>query len=183
MEFDFETRVPPRQLEWCGQDSVVAYWDQLGQGTDTLVMVGPGGKCKSYSYLSRVVLRQEPDGLRIVGQETHDFLQVYIHVCVVACVCVWGVWGMCVCMCMCVGCLCVCVHVCMGGRRVQTGSRVGLHCQCKVVIRQQDRLACLAGNQRALSSVCLAGRDQVDTIPSHQTRTRTQLLLNDTTPP
>eukprot|EP00911_Craspedida_sp_UC1_P002587 UC1_evm5s1915 len=76
MEFDFETRVPPRQLEWCGQDSVVAYWDQLGQGTDTLVMVGPGGKCKSYSYMSRVVLRQEVDGLRIVGQESHEFLQV-----------------------------------------------------------------------------------------------------------
>lgn len=30
--FDTMSKVAPRQLEWCGSDSVVAYWDQLGEG-------------------------------------------------------------------------------------------------------------------------------------------------------
>lgn len=73
--FDTRSRVPPRQLEWCGSDSIVAYWDQLGDGTDTLLMVGPSSKYINYSYSSRIVLVSEVDGLRIVGEDKHEFLQ------------------------------------------------------------------------------------------------------------
>ena len=45
-------QVAPRQLGWCGSDSVVAYWDQLGTGTDTLLMVGPSSKYINYSCVA-----------------------------------------------------------------------------------------------------------------------------------
>lgn len=73
--FDTQSRVAPRQLVWCGSDSVVAYWDQLGTGTGTLLMVGPRSKYINYSYERRVHLMPEVDGLRIIGETHHEFLQ------------------------------------------------------------------------------------------------------------
>eukprot|EP00051_Salpingoeca_urceolata_P027676 m.482711 g.482711 ORF g.482711 m.482711 type:complete len:836 (-) comp22644_c0_seq1:37-2544(-) len=75
MSYDVETQVAPRDFVWCGSDSVVAYWDQLGTGLDTLLMIGPGGKWLNYCYDSRVVLLPEVDGLRIVSAQHHEFLQ------------------------------------------------------------------------------------------------------------
>eukprot|EP00041_Stephanoeca_diplocostata_P031359 m.975716 g.975716 ORF g.975716 m.975716 type:complete len:861 (+) comp23942_c1_seq8:368-2950(+) len=73
--FDTKSHVAPRQLVWCGSDSVVAYWDQLGTGTGTLLMVGPRSKYISYNYERRVHLMPEIDGLRIIGETHHEFLQ------------------------------------------------------------------------------------------------------------
>eukprot|EP00038_Savillea_parva_P008583 m.177865 g.177865 ORF g.177865 m.177865 type:complete len:861 (-) comp14437_c0_seq1:84-2666(-) len=73
--FDTRSKVAPRQLVWCGSDSVVAYWDQLGTGTDTLLMVGPSSKYINYSYTSRLQLMPEIDGLRIISEDKHEFLQ------------------------------------------------------------------------------------------------------------
>lgn len=72
--FDTKSKVCPRQLVWCGSDSVVAYWDQLGVGSGTLLMVGPGSKYISYNYEKRVHLMPEVDGLRIIGESAHEFL-------------------------------------------------------------------------------------------------------------
>eukprot|EP00039_Didymoeca_costata_P016266 m.287847 g.287847 ORF g.287847 m.287847 type:complete len:856 (+) comp16368_c0_seq11:226-2793(+) len=71
--FDTQSRVPPRQLEWCGSDSVVAYWDQLGTGT--LLMVGPGSQFINYNYDHRIHLAPEPDGVRIITETSHEYLE------------------------------------------------------------------------------------------------------------
>jgi hypothetical protein len=85
--FDTQSKVAPRQLVWCGSDAVVAYWDQLGAGTGTLLMVGAHTRGPSqasqgrqmnyinYGYDKRVHLMPEFDGLRIIGESHHEFLQ------------------------------------------------------------------------------------------------------------
>eukprot|EP00040_Diaphanoeca_grandis_P031802 m.191021 g.191021 ORF g.191021 m.191021 type:complete len:861 (-) comp32419_c1_seq1:81-2663(-) len=77
--FEVGSKVAPRQLEWCGSDSVVAYWDQLGQGTGTLLMVSAHATEKekyiNYPYDKRVHLMTEIDGLRVIGEDHHEFIQ------------------------------------------------------------------------------------------------------------
>ena len=69
------SKVAPRQLEWCGSDSVVAYWDQLGEGTGTLLMVGPGKQYINYTYDKRIVLKTEVDGVRVISSGNHEFIE------------------------------------------------------------------------------------------------------------
>jgi hypothetical protein len=61
--------VPPLQMEWCGNDSVVLHWEH------TVWVVGPAGDWIKYSYDGTVHLVSEPDGLRIFSSGSCDFLQ------------------------------------------------------------------------------------------------------------
>eukprot|EP01135_Chromosphaera_perkinsii_P006872 Nk52_evm27s621 gene=Nk52_evmTU27s621 len=68
-EYNSKTNVTPSQLCWCGTDSVIAAWD------NEVLMVGPFGGVKRYTYDSSVFLIPEFDGIRILSNETHEFLQ------------------------------------------------------------------------------------------------------------
>lgn len=47
----------------------------VGAGTGTLLMVGPGSKFINYNYEKRIFLSPEVDGVRIISETTHEFLQ------------------------------------------------------------------------------------------------------------
>ncbi|XP_013393973.1 vacuolar protein sorting-associated protein 16 homolog [Lingula anatina] len=70
-EFNTKSAVRPTQLCWCGTGSIVSYWAEL----NLLLMVGPSKDWVKYSYDTPVTLVQEIDGLRIIGNDTHEFLQ------------------------------------------------------------------------------------------------------------
>ncbi|KAF8314990.1 vacuolar assembling/sorting protein VPS16 [Clavulina sp. PMI_390] len=59
----------PRQLAWCGNDTLVMNWDGL------ILMVGPYGSVLRYYYTSPTVLITEHDGVRIISHDRCDFLQ------------------------------------------------------------------------------------------------------------
>lgn len=61
----------PKQLLWCGLDAVVGYWDR------DLFVFGLKEDClpAPYSFKSHVHMVAEIDGIRIIGNEIHEFLQ------------------------------------------------------------------------------------------------------------
>ncbi|XP_073236792.1 vacuolar protein sorting-associated protein 16 homolog isoform X2 [Porites lutea] len=68
---EFNTSCPsrPKQLTWCAMGAVICYWD------DYLDVVGPTMDTIRYQMDSAVHLVQELDGVRIIGNETHELLQ------------------------------------------------------------------------------------------------------------
>ncbi|KAF9961902.1 hypothetical protein BGZ72_001009 [Mortierella alpina] len=68
-EFATRSQVPPRQLVWCGTDSVVLYWDKI------VLMVGPYGDWIKYTYDDAIFLIPEIDGVRVISSEKCEFLQ------------------------------------------------------------------------------------------------------------
>ncbi|XP_041371955.1 vacuolar protein sorting-associated protein 16 homolog isoform X2 [Gigantopelta aegis] len=73
-EFNTKSRSRPDQLAWCGNGAVVALWDRL------MVVVGPDKDWIKYNFDSPVALVQEEDGLRVFGNDVHEFLQKVPHV-------------------------------------------------------------------------------------------------------
>eukprot|EP00727_Mastigamoeba_balamuthi_P008613 m51a1_g4374 hypothetical protein (835) ;mRNA; r:320047-323273 len=69
VEFDTGSQVPPEQMAWCGGASVVLYWDKI------MLVVGPGGDFIKYAYDVPPYMFSEVDGLRIVTNETSEFLE------------------------------------------------------------------------------------------------------------
>ncbi|OSC98084.1 vacuolar protein sorting-associated protein 16 [Trametes coccinea BRFM310] len=57
------------QVEWCGNDAVLVTWNHLA------VLVGPFGDTLQYFYTGSTFTVTEPDGIRIIGPDTCDFLQ------------------------------------------------------------------------------------------------------------
>ncbi|KAK6182738.1 hypothetical protein SNE40_010352 [Patella caerulea] len=68
-EFNTKASQRPQQLAWSGVGAVVALWDKL------CIVVGPEKDWIKYNFESFVYLVQEEDGLRIIGNELHQFLQ------------------------------------------------------------------------------------------------------------
>ncbi|XP_059140490.1 vacuolar protein sorting-associated protein 16 homolog [Physella acuta] len=68
-EFYTKSELQPQQLVWCGIGAVVGLWDTL------MLVVGPDKDWIRYKMDTAVHLLQEEDGLRIIGNETHEFLQ------------------------------------------------------------------------------------------------------------
>lgn len=66
------TKVGPQQLAWCGVECVVCYWDSV------LLVIGPYGDWLRYNYDAdtALILVTEIDGLRIISNKMHEFLQV-----------------------------------------------------------------------------------------------------------
>ncbi|GAA5958825.1 hypothetical protein JCM21900_003937 [Sporobolomyces salmonicolor] len=64
---------PPKQVAWCGSNSVVVAWER------TVVMVGPFGETLKYFYTDPVHLVCEIDGTRILSSESCDLLQIVPH--------------------------------------------------------------------------------------------------------
>lgn len=68
-EFDTKTPTAPKQVVWCGSNAVVVNW------TNVLMLVGLNGKSINYYLDSSVHLSPEIDGVRLVGNYTHELLQ------------------------------------------------------------------------------------------------------------
>ena len=60
---------PPQQLAWCGNDSVLLYWDDVG-----ILMVGPQGDWIKYTYDEPATLIAEPDGVRVITDTRTEFI-------------------------------------------------------------------------------------------------------------
>ncbi|RZC42147.1 vacuolar protein sorting-associated protein 16 -like protein, partial [Asbolus verrucosus] len=70
-EIDTNIIHKPKQLVWCGNESVVAYWER----DNTLLIVGKHGQKMIYTYDSSVHLTPEIDGVRIFSNTQHELLQ------------------------------------------------------------------------------------------------------------
>ncbi|KAH9941720.1 vacuolar protein sorting-associated protein 16 [Epithele typhae] len=57
------------QVEWCGNDAVLVTWNGLA------VLAGPFGDTLQYFYTGSTFAMTEPDGIRIIGPDTCDFVQ------------------------------------------------------------------------------------------------------------
>lgn len=68
-EYDSRSKIPPKYLQWCGNDAVVIAWE------DEVHVVGPGGAAAHFFYEGRVHMIQDNDGVRILTNELCDFLQ------------------------------------------------------------------------------------------------------------
>jgi vacuolar protein sorting-associated protein 16 len=68
-EHDAGSKIPPKYLEWCGNDAVVIAWE------DEVHLVGPGGSSTTFFYEGRVHVLPEHDGVRLLTNDVCDFLQ------------------------------------------------------------------------------------------------------------
>eukprot|EP01130_Rhizamoeba_saxonica_P013813 TRINITY_DN5935_c0_g1_i2.p1 TRINITY_DN5935_c0_g1~~TRINITY_DN5935_c0_g1_i2.p1 ORF type:complete len:791 (-),score=174.87 TRINITY_DN5935_c0_g1_i2:57-2429(-) len=70
---------PPRQLVWCGNESVICYFErhdpEKNESDYLLFMIGANLKYISYNYNEPVYLVPECDGVRIIGKNTLEFLE------------------------------------------------------------------------------------------------------------
>ncbi|KAJ5656154.1 Vps16 N-terminal [Penicillium longicatenatum] len=67
-EYDSKSRVPPSTVKWCGDDAVILAWE------DELHLVGPSGAASKYYYDGRVHVIPEFDGVRLLTNDTCEFL-------------------------------------------------------------------------------------------------------------
>ncbi|KAI0346441.1 vacuolar protein sorting-associated protein 16 [Trametopsis cervina] len=58
-----------RQVEWCGNDAVLVTWDTMA------MLVGPFGDTLQYFYTGPTFAVTEPDGIRVMGPDTCEFIQ------------------------------------------------------------------------------------------------------------
>ncbi|EIN08291.1 vacuolar assembling/sorting protein VPS16 [Punctularia strigosozonata HHB-11173 SS5] len=58
-----------RQVEWCGNDAILVTWDVMA------VLVGPFGDTLRYYYSGPTFAITEPDGVRIIGPDSCDFVE------------------------------------------------------------------------------------------------------------
>ena len=82
--FEIGRTTPPKQMVWCGVDSVCCYWEESnpnnssasGGGLSGLVLlVGPANTSLKFHYEQPVYLVGEPDGVRVVSDARCEFLQ------------------------------------------------------------------------------------------------------------
>ncbi|KAJ5101959.1 hypothetical protein NUU61_004181 [Penicillium alfredii] len=67
-EYDSKSRVPPNTVNWCGDDAVILAWE------DEMHLVGPNGVASRYYYDGRFHLIPEFDGVRLMTNDTCEFL-------------------------------------------------------------------------------------------------------------
>lgn len=70
-EIDTNTVHRPKQLVWCGNEAVVAYWEN----DLTVLVVGKNGQTHTCIYDSPIHLVPEIDGVRIISSACHELLQ------------------------------------------------------------------------------------------------------------
>lgn len=68
-EHDSKSKIPPKYLEWCGNDAVVVAWD------DEVNVVGPNNAVASFFYEGRIHIIPDHDGVRLITNDVCDFLQ------------------------------------------------------------------------------------------------------------
>ncbi|KAI9683849.1 MAG: hypothetical protein M1829_004183 [Trizodia sp. TS-e1964] len=68
-EYNSGVKSRPRDVQWCGNNSVVLAWE------DEVHMVGPNGSVSKYYYEGRVHVIADIDGVRLISNDTCEFLQ------------------------------------------------------------------------------------------------------------
>ena len=68
-EHDSKSKIPPKYLQWCGNEAVVIAWE------DEVHLVGPRGAVAKFYYEGRVHLVPDSDGVRVLTNDVCDFLQ------------------------------------------------------------------------------------------------------------
>ncbi|KAG9237716.1 vacuolar protein-like protein sorting vps16 [Amylocarpus encephaloides] len=68
-EHDSRSKIPPKDVQWCGNDAVVIAWE------DEVHIIGPNNAAARYFYEGRVHLIADHDGVRIITNDVCDFLQ------------------------------------------------------------------------------------------------------------
>jgi hypothetical protein len=68
-EYDSRSKTHPKDVQWCGNDAVVIAWE------DEVHIVGPFNIAAKYFYDGRVHLIADHDGVRLITNDTCDFLQ------------------------------------------------------------------------------------------------------------
>ncbi|CAL3966617.1 unnamed protein product [Diplocarpon coronariae] len=68
-EYDSKSRIPPKDVQWCGNDAVVIAWE------DEVHIIGPSNAAAKYFYDGRVHLIADHDGVRLITNDVCDFLQ------------------------------------------------------------------------------------------------------------
>lgn len=68
-EHDSKSKIPPKDVQWCGNDAVVIAWE------DEVHIIGPNNAAAKYFYDGRVHLIADHDGVRLITNEVCDFLQ------------------------------------------------------------------------------------------------------------
>ncbi|PGH27681.1 hypothetical protein AJ80_00696 [Polytolypa hystricis UAMH7299] len=67
-EYDSRARTSPKDVAWCGNDSVVLSWE------DEVHMVGPNGAATKHFYDGRVHVIPDFDGVRLITNDACEFL-------------------------------------------------------------------------------------------------------------
>ncbi|RDL39558.1 Vacuolar protein-like protein sorting vps16 [Venustampulla echinocandica] len=68
-EHDSKSKIPPKDVQWCGNDAVVIAWE------DEVHIIGPNNAAAKYFYDGRVHLIADHDGVRLLTNDVCDFLQ------------------------------------------------------------------------------------------------------------
>ena len=68
-EFNTKSKIKPDQLIWAGNEAVIGLWKNV------MIAIGLDTEWFSNIIDTPVVLAEEPDGVRIIGHFTHEFLQ------------------------------------------------------------------------------------------------------------
>ncbi|KAF2434104.1 vacuolar protein sorting-associated protein 16 [Tothia fuscella] len=68
-EYDTKSKTNPKDMQWCGNDSVVLAWE------DEVHLIGPNGSATKYFYDGWVHLIPDYDGIRLFTNEVCEFLQ------------------------------------------------------------------------------------------------------------
>ncbi|KAL2075641.1 hypothetical protein VTL71DRAFT_584 [Oculimacula yallundae] len=68
-EHDSKSKIPPKDVQWCGNDAVVIAWE------DEVHIIGPNNAAAKYFYDGRVHLIADHDGVRLITNDVCDFLQ------------------------------------------------------------------------------------------------------------
>lgn len=69
LDFDTSTTSKPLQMQWCGEDSLIMYWEHF------LLMVGPYGHWLRFPYAVPLCLISELDCCRIISSTNCELLQ------------------------------------------------------------------------------------------------------------
>merc|ERR1712137_1152682 len=79
-KIETQTRDVPKQMVWCGADSIVCLWER--NNDNLVVMFGPRSQSIKYVYRNAVHLISEIDGVRIISQNDCEFWQLVPNVTV-----------------------------------------------------------------------------------------------------
>ncbi|XP_054707259.1 vacuolar protein sorting-associated protein 16 homolog [Uloborus diversus] len=72
-EFDTQAKTRPHQLVWCGNGAVVGFWQVNKE--NIMIVIGPERDYMNDIFYSPIHLVPEIDGVRIIGNSTHELLQ------------------------------------------------------------------------------------------------------------
>ncbi|WYZ39921.1 hypothetical protein EsH8_IV_000262 [Colletotrichum jinshuiense] len=68
VEHDSQSRIPPKYVEWCGTDALIAWEDEVH-------IIGPDSATAEFFYDGRVHVVSEHDGARLITNDVCDFLE------------------------------------------------------------------------------------------------------------